>query len=94
MVGAWRVESIEPVTGPSLPMVSRLAVFDEGGLGELDVAWTLRGLTSNVHYTRRNEQDALAAKQAELGWPEATCAALIPITEAQVGGGWPRTAIC
>ena len=47
-----------------------------------------------LRYTRRNEHEALAAKQAELGWPEATRAALIPITEAQVGGGWPRTAIC
>ncbi|MDQ3901007.1 MAG: hypothetical protein M3319_11420 [Actinomycetota bacterium] len=59
-------------------------------VGELDVARA----TSNVRYTRRNEHEALAAKQAELGWPEATRAALIPITEAQVGGGWPRTAIC
>jgi hypothetical protein len=83
VVGAWRVESIEPVTGPSLPLVSRLAIFGEGGLGELDVAWTLRGLTSNLRYTRRNEQDALAATQAELGRPEATRAALIPITKSE-----------
>src|SRR5437764_326310 len=68
-------------------MVSRLAVLGEGGLGGLDVAWTLRGLTSNVRYTRRNEQDALAAKQAELGRPEATRAALIPITKSEAWWG-------
>lgn len=87
VVGAWRVESIEPVTGPSLPMVSRLAVLDEAGLGELDVAWALRGLTSNVRYTRRNEQEALVAKQAELGRPEATRAALIPLTKSEAWWG-------
>lgn len=87
VVGAWRVESIEPVTGPSLPMVSRLAVLGEGSLGELDVTWTLRGLTSNVRYTRRNEQDALAAKHAELARPEATRAALIPITKSKAWWG-------
>jgi hypothetical protein len=68
-------------------MVSRLAVFGEGGLDELDLAWMLRGLTSNVRYTRRNEQDALAAKQVELGRPKATRAALIPVTKSEAWWG-------
>lgn len=80
-VGAWRVEGIEPVTGPSLPMVSRLAVSDGAQIGDLNAAWKLRGLTSNSRYTRRTEQEALAARQAGLGRPEATRAALIPITK-------------
>ncbi len=40
---AWEVESIDPVTGPSLPMVSRLDVVeDSAGAGSLDAAWMLR----------------------------------------------------
>jgi hypothetical protein len=81
-VGAWQVERVEPVTGPSLPVVERLAVLDEARTGDLDAVWALRGMTSNARYTQRNEQQVLAAKQAELGRPEATCAALIPITKS------------
>ena len=88
-VGAWQVERVEPVTGPSLPVVERLAVLDEARTGDLDAVWALRGLTSNARYTQRNEQQVLAAKQAELGRPEATCAALIPITKSEA---WWRLA--
>ena len=57
--GAWEVESIDPVTGPSLPVVSRLAVFeDSAGAGNLDAAWMLRGRSSNSRYTRRDEQES------------------------------------
>lgn len=82
-VGAWRIEGIEPVTGPSLSMVSRLAVSDGAHIGDQSAAWTLRGLPSNLRYTRRTEQEALAARQAGLGRPEATRAALIPITKSE-----------
>jgi len=82
--GAWEVESIDPVIGPSLPIVPRLAVFeDSAGAGNLDAAWMLRGRTSNSRYTRRDEQETLSARQAGLGRPEATRAALIPITKSQ-----------
>jgi chlorite dismutase len=81
-VGQWRVETIEPVTGTSLPTVSRLAISD-GALGNADAAWSLRGLISNARYTQRAEQEALAARQAGLGRPEATRAALIPITKSE-----------
>ncbi|MDP9429393.1 MAG: chlorite dismutase family protein [Actinomycetota bacterium] len=82
-VGQWRVEGIEPVTGPSLPTVSRLAISDGGYLGDSGAAWALRGLTGNARYTQRSEQEALAARQAGLGRPEATRAALIPITKSE-----------
>ncbi len=81
--GAWEVESVDPVTGPSLPMVPRLAVVeDSAGAGNLDAAWMLRGRTSNSRYTRRDEQETLSARQAGLGRPQATRAALIPITKS------------
>ncbi|MBW3640732.1 MAG: chlorite dismutase family protein [Actinobacteria bacterium] len=73
-----------PVTGPPLPTVSRLAISDGTYAGDDSGAtWALRGLTSNTRYTRRGEQEALAASQAGLGRPEATRAALIPITKSE-----------
>ena len=42
------------------------------------------GRTSNARYTQRDEKKALAARQASLGRPQATCAALIPITKSEV----------
>lgn len=88
-VGVWQVERIEPVTGPSLPVVSRLAVLNGPGVGDVEAAWALRGMTSYKRYTRRNEQDALDAKQPQLGRTEATRAALIPITKSDA---WWRLA--
>jgi hypothetical protein len=82
-VGQWRVEGIEPVTGPSLPTVSRINISDGAHLGDSGGAWALRGRPSNARYTRRDEQEALAATQAGLGRPEATRAALIPITKSE-----------
>ena len=78
------MEGVEPVTGPSLPIASRLAVSDGPNSGHSDALWVLRGRTSNARYTQRDEQEALSARQAGLGRPEATCAALIPITKSEV----------
>ncbi len=63
---------MEPVTGGPLPVVPRLAVLDETDAPEPGVVWALRGVTSNSRYTRRDEQEALASRQAGLGRPEAT----------------------
>jgi hypothetical protein len=74
---------MSPVTGPSLPLVPRLAVFeDSAGAADLSAAWTLRGRVSNSRYTRRDEHDTLSARQAGLGRSEASRAALIPITKS------------
>ena len=81
--GQWQVEGIEPVTGPSLPTVSRLAISDDAHLADAGGAWALRGRTSNARYARRDEQEALAATQAGLGRAQATRAALIPITKSE-----------
>jgi chlorite dismutase len=73
---------MEPVIGAPLPVVPRLAVLDGTDAAEPGGVWALRGVTSNVRYTRRDEQEALASRQSELGRPEATRAALIPITKS------------
>ncbi|WP_188779198.1 chlorite dismutase family protein [Marmoricola endophyticus] len=81
-VGQWRVETVAAVSGPPLPVVPRLSVSDATHRGDTDAVWALRGLTSNTRYTRRDEREALAARQAGLGRPEATRAALIPISKS------------
>lgn len=44
--------------------------------------WLLRGVTSNERYVTREERRALVARQQELGRPEATRAALIPVRKS------------
>ena len=80
--GRWHVEGIAAVVGPSLPTVSRLDIRDGASTADPGAVWTLRGVTSNARYTRRSEQQALAARQAGLGRQEATRAAFIPITKS------------
>lgn len=82
-VGQWRIESIRPVVGESLPHAARLAIF-EHKLESVSTAsaWILRGSTSNARYTQQEEAKTLSDKQAGLGRPEATCAALIPIRKS------------
>lgn len=81
VAGPWRVDRIDAVRGQGLAAVERLDVR-EGGVDvdiPLKVAWLLRGVTSNTRYTTEAERNALAASQPELGRPDATRAALIPI---------------
>lgn len=85
--GPWRITRLSTERGESLPSVARLAVFEgaEAAGATAAAAWTLRGVTSNERYTTRAEHDALAARQSDLGRPEASEAALIPICKAE---GW------
>jgi len=76
--GTWRIDRIDTVIGSALPRAERLAVL-EGGGEPPEGTWILRGVTSNVRYTERQELDALASRQETLGRPYATRAALIPI---------------
>lgn len=85
-VGEWRVRSITAVTGETLPMAQRLTVI-AGEAPALPAstaapAWILRGVTSNERYVTRPEKEQLVAKQAAIGRPTATHAALIPIRKS------------
>lgn len=86
-IGAWRVERIDAVVGAPLPIVSRLGMVEGQRAIAATSTWVLRGVTSDQRYTRRAEHEALAAKQAQLGRPEAICAALIPITKSEAWWG-------
>ena len=81
--GSWKVTSMETINGPPLEKVQRLEVI--GGLMAKvpsGAEWLLRGITSSERYTTRREHQKLVARQPRLGRPEATYAALIPITKS------------
>lgn len=85
--GLWNVTSVEAVTGQSLEAVACIDVRNSNGIEPTvnptaGVQWLLRGVTSNQRYLTRSEQSSLVAVQAPVGRPEATCAALIPITKS------------
>ncbi len=78
--GTWSVLQIKAVVGETLPDVKRLDILNTTVPALPDAAkWRLHGVTSNERYATRAEKDLLVAKQAALGRPGATHAALIPI---------------
>jgi hypothetical protein len=80
--GDWQIERIAPVIGESLPMARRLSMF-EGAAPDYGQAWRLRGVVSNPRYSTAAELKQLSAVSPPLGRPEATVAALIPITKSE-----------
>jgi chlorite dismutase len=78
-VGPWHIESNVCVIGEGLAPASRLFVTDGHDLPSHKGVWSLMGTTSNGRYVSRTEADDLSDVQEELGRPQATCAALIPI---------------
>jgi hypothetical protein len=83
--GAWRITTLAAVRGAGVPAARSVAVFAGAAPVPEPAAavWVLRGVTSNERYTTRAEHEALAARQPDLGRPEATEAALIPIRKAE-----------
>jgi hypothetical protein len=81
-VGDWQVDRIDPVLGDSLTAVSRLSIVEDDAVMVPGGGWVLRGAVSYERYVSRAEHERLAAIQAPLGRPEATRAALIPITKS------------
>jgi hypothetical protein len=81
--GSWSVVGAKAIVGDSLPAVERLEIVN-GAIPALPDGgkWILRGVTSNERYATRAEKDLLVMKQAGLGRPEATHAALIPIRKS------------
>jgi len=80
--GRWKIEQIVAVRGMGLDDVARLAVLEGPQVISTGAIWVLRGITSNERYVERPERQALVARQPPLGRPEATCAALIPISKS------------
>jgi hypothetical protein len=81
--GGWSVVAAKAIVGDPLPVVDRVD-FVSGAVAKLPegAKWVLRGVTSNTRYITRAEKDALVKKQAALGRPDSTLAALIPIRKS------------
>jgi len=84
--GAWQVTRVAPVKGAGLASAASLSVVQSQSIAlpilPSPTAWRLAGVTSHIRYTVRAEKEQLTAVQAEIGRPEATCAALIPIKKS------------
>jgi Chlorite dismutase len=83
--GPWSVKQIVPITGASLPAVSKVTVLEgtEAAAALGTVAWVLRGMTGADHYLTPLERKALDAVSPPLARRESTSAALIPIRKSQ-----------
>ena len=80
--GPWEVVSQRAVAGDGLEAVERLRIVAGQAPEEHAGGWSLRGVTSHDRYVTRDEKARLVAAQPELGRPEATAAALIPIRKS------------
>jgi len=81
-IGRWLVLRSQGIAGEPLAAVERLEVVEGGAREPEGVAWRLRGAASYERYTHRQEHDELTASSPPLGRPEASHAALIPITKS------------
>ncbi|MBB3354148.1 chlorite dismutase [Rhizobium lentis] len=75
--GEWAVTSQRTLLGPPIAGVSRVAMASGNSPAAPDAAWILRGVATNDRYTTRDEKTSLLERQAPIGRPEATRAALI-----------------
>ena len=84
--GAWRVTRFAPVKGASLAPTPSVSVVHTLSITlpimPSPTAWRLAGVASHLRYTERAEKQQLDASPAEIGRPEATYAALIPIKKS------------
>ena len=82
-LGPWEVASMTPVRGEGLDPAARVEVVN-ARLEALPAgaSWALRGATSNLRYTTRDEKERLSAIQPALGRHTASRAALIPIKKS------------
>ncbi len=76
--GEWAVVSQRTLLGPPVASVSRVAMISCNSTeNPKGAVWALQGVATNDRYTTRNEKRVLVEKQAPIGRPEATRAALI-----------------
>ena len=84
--GAWRVTRFAPVKGAALSPTPSIAVVHSLSIAlpmlPSATSWRLAGVASHLRYTERDEKKRLDAVRAEIGRPEATYAALIPIKKS------------
>jgi Chlorite dismutase len=79
--GAWRIRTIRPVIGESLPTAEYLTVAALDSPAPCAL-WRLQGVASNERYVTQEEKTQLIAKQEGLGRVQATFGALLPIKKS------------
>lgn len=82
--GEWKVTGMETLKGDSLTAVSHLTKVSSTLVQSESGIWTLKGVVSNLRYTEKEEKEKLIAIQEDLGRPNATLAAFIPIRKSNV----------
>ncbi len=83
--GLWRIDRVTSVVGEGLRYADRLDVAEcEHRSPAPSTVWCVKGVTSNIRYTKRQEADTLTGVQEGLGRSQATRAALIPIRKNEV----------
>lgn len=82
--GNWKVLHQGPIKGTGLAYVAFVERSTTAGAGAV---WTLSGVTSNLRYTNASEKKVLDATPSVLAKPDATRAALIPITKSAAWWG-------
>jgi chlorite dismutase len=81
--GEWKATSMTTLKGNPLTPVSHLKKVP-GDLAQSETGiWTLKGIISNLRYTEKEDKDKLVAVQEDLGRPQATFAAFIPIRKSE-----------
>lgn len=81
--GEWKVTSMETLKGDSIASVSHLTKVSSNLVQTKTGIWTLKGIISNLRYTEKENKDKLVAVQEDLGRPNATLAAFIPIRKSE-----------
>ncbi len=84
--GGWRVTSFLSIRGEPLNPAPSLSISHSASIAlpilPSRTSWRLAGVPSHLRYVERTEKTQLAAVQAGLGRPKASCAALIPIRKS------------
>ena len=81
--GEWKVSCMETLKGDSLTAVSHLTKVSSNLVQSEMGIWTLKGIVSNLRYTEKEDKEKLVAVQEDLGRPQATLAAFIPIRKSE-----------
>ncbi len=81
--GEWKVIKMNSIIGDTIQQPSHVKIVKSSTVKSNEGLWTLKGFASNIRYSEKEEREKLISIQANLGRPEATNAALIPIRKSE-----------
>lgn len=80
--GEWKLRKMQLLKGEPLETVDYVTKLPSSLVQTKEGIWTLKGIVSNLRYTEKTEKEQLVAIQEDLGRPNATYAAFIPIKKS------------